>query len=130
MQLRRAPGLWQRFYGVGTMVGAGIYSVIGAAAGEAGPALWLSFIGAGLAAALSYAELASMCTVAGAESQYLRAAFPRWRLPAFLAGLMIMLNAATAASSARESCNALTRARRRPPSALSANRAVPPRDDR
>ena len=58
------------FYGVGTLVGAGIYTVIGAAAGQAGSDLWLSFIFAALAAglsAMSYAELSSTYPNAGAE---------------------------------------------------------------
>ena len=52
-------------YGVGIIVGAGIYAVIGAAAAEAKQALWLSFLLAALVAlvtAASYAELASMYT--------------------------------------------------------------------
>ena len=101
--LARSLGFWQlSFYGVGTIVGAGIYSVLGAAAGEAGSALWLSFLLAGVAAllaALSYAELASAFPKAGAEYQYLRAAFPRWRLAAFLAGALIALNAAASAAT-------------------------------
>jgi len=58
------------FYGVGILVGAGIYTVIGAAAGQAGSDLWLSFIFAALAAglsAMSYAELSSTYPNAGAE---------------------------------------------------------------
>lgn len=45
------------FCGVGTIVGAGVYTVRGAAAGLAGPALWASTVLAGIAAfltALSY----------------------------------------------------------------------------
>ena len=51
------------FYGVGTIVGAGIYTIVGAAAGLAGPGVWVSMLLAGLAAfltALPYAELVSM----------------------------------------------------------------------
>jgi APA family basic amino acid/polyamine antiporter len=96
--LDRALNLPQlAFFGVGSMVGAGIYSVIGAAAGEAGSHLWLSFLLAGAAAVLtvlSYAELASAVPKAGAEYQFLKTAFPRWRLPAFLAGYFIAVNAA------------------------------------
>ena len=58
------------FYGVGTIVGAGIHTVIGAAAGQAGTDLWLSFIFAAIAAsvsAMSYAELSSTYPNAGAE---------------------------------------------------------------
>jgi len=79
------------FYGVGSMVGAGIYSVIGAAAGEAGDALWISFLGAGFVAlltVLSYAELAARYPKAGAEYQYLKTAFPTRRALSFFAGYL------------------------------------------
>lgn len=85
------------FYGIGTMVGAGIYSVIGAAAGLAGHWLWASMLLAGSAAfltALSYAELAALFPRAGAEYQFLRQAFPRQRLFSFLAGYLVCLSAA------------------------------------
>ena len=53
-QLKRSLNLPQLvFYGVGTMVGAGIYSVIGAAFAEAGAQLWLSFIFAGVSTGLN-----------------------------------------------------------------------------
>jgi len=66
--------------GVGIILGAGIYVIIGEAAGSAGSAVWLSFaIAAGIAGAagLSYAELASMFPEAGASSIYATAAFGR-----------------------------------------------------
>lgn len=90
------------FYGVGTIIGAGIYSIIGAAAGEAGSLLWISFLAAGIAAlltALSYAELSSMFQKAGAEYQYLKHAFPRWRIIAFMAGSLIALNASATSAT-------------------------------
>ena len=90
--------------GVGTIVGAGIYSVIGAVAGLAGRAMWLSMLLSALAAgltALSYAELVSARHRAGAEYQFMRAAFPSWPLLAYLAGFFIVLNcAATSAAVA------------------------------
>lgn len=102
-QLRRSLNLAQlTFYGVGTMVGAGIYSVIGAAAGEAGTHLVISFILAGIAAfltVLSYAELASMFPKAGAEYQFLKAAFPQRSLFSFMAGYLIALNAAATSAT-------------------------------
>ncbi len=92
------------FYGVGIIVGAGIYAVIGAAAAEAKEALWLSFLAAALVAlitAASYAELASMFPSAGAEYQFLKEAFPRMGALAFLAGGLIAINtAATVATVA------------------------------
>ncbi|MCS7109455.1 MAG: APC family permease [Candidatus Micrarchaeota archaeon] len=64
--------------GIGIIIGAGIYAIIGHAAGIVGNAIWLSFlIGAIVAAmtALSYAELASMFPKAGAEYVYARKSF-------------------------------------------------------
>ena len=60
--------------GVGFILGAGIYVLIGAVANYSGSAIWLSFIFAGLAAlssGFSYAELSSMFPVA--ESEYIYA---------------------------------------------------------
>jgi APA family basic amino acid/polyamine antiporter len=103
--LRRVLGLPALlFYGVGVIIGAGIYSVIGAAAGVAGDDLWVAFAlaaGAAALAGLSYAELATMMPEAGAEYAYLRAALPRRRVAAFAIGAVLTLaNAATAATVA------------------------------
>ena len=61
--LRRTVGPWQlAFYGLGSMLGSGIYALIGQAAGLVGNAIWLSFMVALVAAlltALSYASLGS-----------------------------------------------------------------------
>ena len=49
-------------YGLGSMLGAGIYGLIGKAAGQVGNAVWLAFVVALVAAlltALSYASLGS-----------------------------------------------------------------------
>ncbi|MEQ1787775.1 MAG: APC family permease, partial [Acidimicrobiales bacterium] len=65
--------------GVGIIIGAGIYVLLGAATAEAGAAVWASF---GLAAvlcgltALSYAELASMFPHSSAEYDYTRRVLP------------------------------------------------------
>jgi len=69
-----------------------IYTVIGAAAGQAGYDLWLSFILAAVAAsfsALSYAELSSTYPNAGAEFIFVRKAFPKIDIPSFLTGWTI-----------------------------------------
>ena len=90
------------FYGIGTIVGAGIYSIIGAAAGLAGGAFWLSFALASAVAlltALSYAELSAMFPRAGAEYRFLSEAFPDHDWPSFLAGWLIALNAAATAAT-------------------------------
>jgi APA family basic amino acid/polyamine antiporter len=79
-QLRRVLGPWQlSALGIGAIVGAGIFSMVGtAAAGEpgrpgAGPALVISFLLVAVAcgfAALCYAEFASMAPVAGSAYTY------------------------------------------------------------
>jgi APA family basic amino acid/polyamine antiporter len=86
-------------FGVGMILGAGVYSVIGAAAGRAGEGLWLAFAIASLVAllsALSYAELATAYPLAGAEYAYLRSAFPdrRW-VRASIGALVALAAAAT-----------------------------------
>jgi basic amino acid/polyamine antiporter, APA family len=103
--LQRSLGLGSlTFYGVGVILGAGIYSILGEAAGVAGEALWWSFLLASLAAlltGLSYAELATMFPLAGAEYVYLRAAWPRasW-LPGTLGWVLVVTGIATAATVA------------------------------
>jgi amino acid transporter len=61
--LRRSIGPIQlALYGLGSMLGAGIYGLIGQAAGQVGNAVWLAFVVALVAAlltALSYASLGS-----------------------------------------------------------------------
>lgn len=90
--------------GVGTVVGAGIYSVVGAAVALSGRATWLGMLLAGMVAsltALSYAELVSRHHRAGAEYQFMRAAFPAQTWLAYLAGFLVVFNcAATAAAVA------------------------------
>jgi amino acid transporter len=72
---REAPSLQRTIgpaqmalYGLGSMLGAGIYGLIGKAAGEAGNAVWLSFVVALVAALLT------ACSYASLGSRYPRAA--------------------------------------------------------
>lgn len=62
------------FLGIGAIIGAGLFSITGgAAAANAGPAITISFIIAGLGCAfagLCYAEFASMIPVAGSAYTY------------------------------------------------------------
>ena len=92
------------FYGLGMILGAGVYSIIGKAAGLAGESLWLGFILAAMAAALtalSYAELATLYPKAGAEYFFLKNAFPKKQWLATTIGvLMFFAGAATATTVA------------------------------
>lgn len=79
--------------GVGIILGAGIYALLGEAAGMAGNAVWLTFLVAAAVAglsALSYAELSSIYPKASAEFEYVSRAFGG-RL-AFVVGWLIILS--------------------------------------
>lgn len=101
-QLRRQIGLiGLTAYGVGTILGAGIYALIGRAAALAGDGLWLAFLLAGLVAGLtglSYAELATTFPRAGAEVEYVQQAFGREWL-SFLVGWILVLSGIASAST-------------------------------
>lgn len=77
--LKRSLGLFDVVVaGVGIILGAGIYALIGIAAGSAGNATWLSFLITALIAiftGLSYAELSSMFKGDAGEFSYLKEAF-------------------------------------------------------
>ncbi|MBK5289666.1 MAG: APC family permease [Acidimicrobiia bacterium] len=92
-KLNRSLGLLQvTASGVGIIVGAGIYALLGAATKSAGGVVWMSFGAAGLLSALtalSYAELSSMYPSAGAEFEYTRHVAPAF--VAFVVGWMMIL---------------------------------------
>ncbi|HEX4920286.1 MAG TPA: APC family permease, partial [Candidatus Bathyarchaeia archaeon] len=77
--LRREAGLFQVVtYGIGNIIGAGIYVLVGDAAGLAGNALWIAFLAGALIAmfsGLSYAELSSMYPKAASEYIYVGRAY-------------------------------------------------------
>ena len=78
-ELKRHMGLFQlTMYGVGLTLGAGIYVLIGEAAGFTGNSMWISFgLGAIVAvfAGLSYAELTTLFPRAAAEYVFVKNAF-------------------------------------------------------
>ena len=73
--LRRSLSAWDlTLLGIGAIIGTGIFVLTGtAAANQAGPAIMMSYLAAGLAcgfAALCYAEFASMVPIAGSAYTY------------------------------------------------------------
>ncbi|MGD2106692.1 MAG: amino acid permease [Nitrosopumilaceae archaeon] len=78
-ELKRRMGLFQlTMYGVGLILGAGIYVLIGEAAGFAGNSVWMAFVLGtivALFAGFSYAELSSLFPKAAAEYVFIKNAF-------------------------------------------------------
>jgi APA family basic amino acid/polyamine antiporter len=73
--LKRSLSAWDlTLLGIGAIIGTGIFVLTGtAAANQAGPAIMMSYLAAGLAcgfAALCYAEFASMVPIAGSAYTY------------------------------------------------------------
>jgi len=80
------------FYGIGTILGAGIYVLIGQVAGYAGLSTPVSFLVASVLAGLSafsYAELAARFPKSAGEAVYIQESFHRPALSLFI-GLMIV----------------------------------------
>ncbi len=92
-QLRRSLGFWAlAIYGVGDILGAGIYALVGKVAGVAASASWLSFaIALGVAAltAVSYAELGGRFPKSAGESFFTEQAFRRKGL-ALVVGWLVL----------------------------------------
>jgi APA family basic amino acid/polyamine antiporter len=100
-------------YGIGNILGAGIYALIGEVVGITGNLSWLAFIIAasvGILTGLSYAELSSMYPKSAAEFVYVERAF-RVRLLSFIVGWVVIFSglftAATVALSFGGYLNAL-----------------------
>ncbi len=109
-EVKKAPKLKRRVslfgvtvYGVGNVLGAGIYALIGEVVGITGNLSWLAFVLASITGALtglSYAELSAMYSKSAAEFVYTEEAF-KIRILSFLLGWIIIfsgiLSAATVA---------------------------------
>jgi amino acid transporter len=84
-------------YGLGSMLGAGIYGLIGKAAGQAGNAVWLSFVVALVAAlltAFSYASLGSRYPRAAGAAYVTERAYG-FPLLSFMVGLALVCSGLT-----------------------------------
>ena len=83
------------FIGVAAMVGAGIFSLLGAAGEVAGSAVWLSFLLAGGIAALqgySFAKLGARYPSAGGLLEYVNQAFGEGHVATVVAWLVYIAN--------------------------------------
>jgi len=81
-------------YGVGTIVGAGVYALLGPGTANAGNAVWMAFALAAVIASftgLCYAKLASIYPTAGAEYVYVKEASNN-KFLAFMVGWLVILS--------------------------------------
>jgi len=103
-ELKRHMGLFHlTMYGVGIIIGAGIYVLIGEATSFAGNSVWISFllgIIVALFAGLSYAELAALFPKAAAEYTFVKHAFKNNFLAFIIGWLTAITSMITAATVA------------------------------
>lgn len=96
--LLRTIGPFQlTLYGLGSMLGAGIYGLIGKAAGQLGSAIWVAFFVSMIAAlltGLSYASIASHYPRAGGAAYVTQRAY-RKPLLSYLVGLAVVCSGLT-----------------------------------
>jgi amino acid transporter len=96
--LARSIGLFALIvYGVGDIIGAGIYGTIGVAAGKMGNAVWVAFLVSMVAAlltGLSYASLASRYPRAAGAAFVTQRAFS-WRFLSYVVGLAVTCSGLT-----------------------------------
>ena len=84
------------FIGVGSMVGAGIFALLGAAGEVAGSAVWISFLIAGAVAGLqgySFAKLGARYPAAGGFLEYVIRGWGEGHFTGVLAWLLLAVNA-------------------------------------
>lgn len=97
-ELARKLNGWQvLLYGLGSMLGAGIYGLIGRAAEQLGNAVWAAFLFAMVAAlltGLSYASVGSRFPKAGGAAYVTHRAFG-WPLLSYVTGLSITMSGLT-----------------------------------
>lgn len=78
-ELRRTLGLFAiTAFGVGDILGSGVYALVGKISGHVGSAAWLSYLVAGFAAALTgltYAEFTSRFPRAGGAAHFIQTVF-------------------------------------------------------
>ena len=101
-KLKRRVSLFAlTIYGVGNVLGAGIYALIGEVVGITGNISWLAFMLASITGALtglSYAELSAMYPKSAAEFVYTEEAF-KMRILSFILGWIIIFSGILSAST-------------------------------
>lgn len=93
-------------YGLGTTIGAGIYVLVGAAAGRAGIYAPVAFIVAAIGiapTAATYGELASRYPVSAGEAAYVRAGFGS-RTMSLIAGWLVIVSGVVASAAIAIGC--------------------------
>ncbi|WP_454597078.1 APC family permease [Qipengyuania sp. SM2507] len=102
MALERSMGLGTlTFYGTGTILGAGIFVVVGEVVGEAGVLAPIAYLLAGLVAfttALSFAEMGARVPDAGGPMEYAAKGFGREWLSGATGWMLILANLVSAAT--------------------------------
>ena len=94
------------FYGLGVTIGAGIYVLIGAAAGHAGMHAPLAFLMAAICLApttMSFSELSGRYPVSAGEAVYVREGF-RSRILANLTGWMVVVSGVVSSATISLGC--------------------------
>jgi amino acid transporter len=101
-ELRRSLSLpMVTFYGIGTILGAGIYVLVGKVAGSAGMQAPLAFLLASLIAgfsAFTYAELTARFPKSAGEAVYAQAGFGRASVSLVIGLLMVLVGVISAAT--------------------------------
>ena len=96
--LRKSIGAWQiGLYGLGSMLGAGIYALVGRAADSLGNAIWLAFLAAMIVAmltGLSYACVGSRYSKAGGAAYVTQRAMRKPWL-SYVVGLCVTMSGLT-----------------------------------
>lgn len=96
--LQPTLGKWQiLFYGLGSMLGAGIYALVGRAAESLGNAIWLAFLAAMIAAmltGLSYACVGGRYAKAGGAAYVTHRALRRPAI-SYVVGIAVMMSGLT-----------------------------------
>ncbi|MBZ9787625.1 APC family permease [Psychroflexus sp. CAK57W] len=111
-KLKKTLGLWDiLMFGIGGMVGAGIYAIVGEAAALSGNMLWLSFAIAACVAlltGLSYAEFVSRFPDSGGSFEYIKQSLGH-KTALLMSVLMMFTGVVAAAAIAISFASYLTR---------------------